>query len=312
MRLPTRVILAMVLAAAGSSLAAAETPLRVIVPFAAGGGGDLLARILAPEISRDLGVAVLVENLPGANGAVGMQRVKNAAQDERVVVLASDHATMLSPQAAARAGYDMREDFRVVGYAASYPYALAVASDPSITTLAQFRFAMGATKAPVNIAVPAVGGVPEAIAVALSQYTGAPAGAVPFRGGQPAALALLGGHVTAAAVGLSNVLAMHRKGQYRILAVTGDKRSPTVPEVPTFQEAGVAGLEARGGWAFYAARNTSMPLATLNRILRGALARANVQAKLRGIGLDPAPMDLAQSERELAHARAAWSALREH
>jgi tripartite-type tricarboxylate transporter receptor subunit TctC len=250
-----------------------------------------LARQLAPELSRQLHAPVVVENMPGANGLIGMQRVRNAGRDERVLVLASDHATAQMPHADG--------DLAVVGLAARYPYALVVAVASGVASLRELQSRLRSRTELASIAVPAEGGIPEHVVDALSRSALTPITAVPYRGGNPAVVALLGGHVTAAVVGISNVLELHRQGRIRILAVSGAVRSPAAPEAPTFAEEGVAGVAVMSHWALYAPKNTLMDVAELNDALRQALSQPDAQRRLRALGLQPVRLDVAGSVNEL-------------
>jgi tripartite-type tricarboxylate transporter receptor subunit TctC len=292
------------LIAAGS--VGAHAPLRIVVPFAAGGGGDLLARTIAPEVAQALRVPIVIENLPGASGAVGMQRVRNARPDERVVVLASDHASVLAPLVSASAGYDTKKDFRMVGQAASHAYALVLPAGAGSPSLADFRSLLAQPRCEANVAVPAEGGMPEAIFAALAPAGGCGLVLVAYRGGSPAIAALSGGQVAAAAVGVSNALQLHRAGRLRVVAVSGPRRSAALPEVPTFQEQGVPGLAMAAGWAVFAPRTTPLDLVALNAALRQALSRPSVQEKLRALGLEPRPLGIVESQAEYERALEAW------
>jgi tripartite-type tricarboxylate transporter receptor subunit TctC len=289
--------------------ASVENPYRLVVPFAPGGGGDLMARVLAPELSRELRAPVIVENQPGANGAIGMRRAKDAAPGERVLVLASDHAAVIAPLQSRVAAYDVRQDFVVVGYTARYPYALALPAGVARASAVALANDMRRHPAGTSVAVPAEGGIPELIAHSLTQVTRVPLTLVAYRGGTPAAIALLGGHVSAAAVGLSNVLALHRQARLTIVAVSGDRRSASLPEVPTFEEFGMPGLAMSGSWALFAARSTTMDVKALNRSLRAALSKPDVVAALSALGLQALSMTMAESELELAKATTLWTQL---
>lgn len=295
-----------------SAAAMAQDALHLIVPFAPGGGGDQMARLLAPELSTALHRPVLVENLPGANGALGMMRLKAARPDERLLVLASDHASLLFPLMSPAAQYDTRRDFRIVGHVARHAYALAVPMlDGAAPATLDDLIRLLPQQAVASIAVPAEGGLPESMARALAQRAGVDVAVIPYRGGQPAALALLGGQVSAAAIGLSNVLALQHQGRARILAVSGRQRSPSLPWVPTFEELGLPGLTMTSSWALFAARHSTMDLPEIHQALRRVMASVGLQARLQALGLDPLPvaMSMADSAAALDQAILDWTRL---
>lgn len=296
-------VLGTCLSFSSSTCSAADT-LRIVVPFAAGGGGDRLARLLAPELSSELGAAVVVENAPGGNGVVGMQRVKRAAPHEHLVVLASEHAAVIAPLVVPSAGFETH-DFIAVGVAATFPYVVAVAENSGPRTLHELRSVVH-RKSSLSIAVPAEGGAPELIANAL----GAPGlTVVPFRGGQPATVALVGGQVDAAAVGVSNVLSLYSSGKVRVLAVTGPARVPAMPEVPTFSESGVAGLGMTSGWILLAHKNTPLDVDALNQALAASLSRDHIKATMRQLGMEGSQLDARESTRELERLHSHWEQL---
>ncbi|HEX2545930.1 MAG TPA: tripartite tricarboxylate transporter substrate binding protein [Ramlibacter sp.] len=294
--------LTMLLAASGTM---AEAPLRVVVPFAPGGGGDRMARLLAPGLARELGTPVIVENRPGANGIVGMQYVRNTPGDMRVVVLASDHATVVAPLAWGAADYDVLRDFAMVAYVARFPYVLAVPRTSGIDSPGALQ--ASARRQPVSVAVPAEDGLPHAIARVLSRGGDSRITVVPFSGGSPAAMALVSGQVTAGAIGLPSVVNLHREGKVRILAVTGGRRSALLPDVPTFGDTGMAGLAASSGWSLLAPKGSRVEVDALNRALRRVLGSSDVQDRLRALGLEPLQLTVRDSTIELRKAAAAWT-----
>lgn len=282
-------------------------PLRLVVPFAAGGGGDRLARLLSPALSRELGISVFVENLPGANGAVGMQRVARAAPTDHVLVLASDHAAVVAPLNHRLIGYDTRTTFAMAGFVARHRYALAVSTSSGIKSFQELAGEVR-TLAPLgSVAVPAEGGLPELISSELSKLGCVEITVVPFLGGGPATSALLAGQVSAAAVGLGNVIALHRAGRLRILAVSGDRRSPAAPEIPTFSEQGATDLSTSSGWAFFAVKSTTMDLIKFNQALRKVLSQTPIRNQLLSIGMEPDAMGIEESKIEFEKTFETWA-----
>ena len=293
-----------------SHTAASGQLLRLVVPFAAGGGGDQLARVLAPVLSKELGIPVFVENVPGANGTVGMQRVAGAASTDQVLVVASEHAAVIAPLRRPLIGYDTRTTFAMAGFVARYRYALVVSTTSGSRSLTELVEELRSRSAMGNLAVPAEGGLPELMAQELSKMAGVEITVVPFRGGNPATTALLAGYVNAAAVGIGNALALHRAGKLRILALSGESRSPTAPEVPTLSELGLPALGVSSGWAMYAVKSTTMDLVRFNRVLRKVLSQTATRNRLQAIGMELVPMDIEESNAELAKAFTAWAPLK--
>lgn len=290
-------------AAAQSSL----PPMRIIVPFAAGGGGDLIARILSPKLTEELKRTVVVENKVGAGGQLGMQYVKTAATDGSVVILASDQASIVVPLTSPNARYDTASDFVGLGRVAQFPYALAVSRELGIDTADGFVEYLKKHPKKADFGLPSSGGLPEMAARAVGKKAGVDVVTVPYSGAAPIMAPLIGGQLTSAVIGFNNVYPAHKEGKLRVLAVTGANRSKLGPGIPTFQELGMPGLQLVSNWTFYAPRGLPQAEATrFNAALNKILAQPDVTQRIEAMFMEVAPTSLEDTRKELGNALAAW------
>lgn len=284
-----------------------QVPMKIVVPFAAGGGGDLIARMLGPRLSQELGRPVLVENRVGASGQLGMQYVKAAPADGSVVVLASDQASIIVPLTADSAVYDTTLDFIGLGRVAQFPYALAVAPGLGVDSLPSLLVYFKDHPADANVGLPSKGGIPEMVATALGRSAGVGVTPVPYGGAAPVIAPLLGGQLTAAAIGFNNVFPLHKDGKVKVVAVTGTSRSKLGAEIPTFAEQGIGGLGLVSNWTFYAPARTPRAFADrFNSALNKILAEREMVQKINAIYMDVAPSSVEQSRTDLNTATADW------
>jgi tripartite-type tricarboxylate transporter receptor subunit TctC len=301
-------VVATMLCAAG--FACAQDVTRIIVPFSAGGGGDLIARTLAPRLGKALGRTFVVENKAGAGGQIGMQFVKDSPSDGSVVVLASDQAAIVVPLSSARAGYDTSRDFAPLGQVARFPYALVASKTTGARDLDQFIDYLKTHPSKADVGIPGSGGIPELIAKAVAQRAGVAVTTVPYSGANPIIPVLIGGQLTAAAVGLNNALPLHAQGKAQIVAVTGAKRSPLLPQVATFDEAGFVGLKLVSSWTFYAPRDApSKFIDRFSSALAQALREPEVRNKIQSLSMEVVPLDPAQTKQALLENLGEWRTL---
>jgi tripartite-type tricarboxylate transporter receptor subunit TctC len=232
------------LVAAGPSVRALaqalKKPVHIIVGFPAGGGTDVIARILAEALRGPYASTVLVENKPGAAARIAVESVKNAEADGSVMLLTPDFPITLYPSSFRSLNYDPLRDFTPVAPAAKsmLTYNVGPAVPDSVKTLADFVQWCKANPGKATFATTAAGGTPHFVGVMLANAAGVPMTPVHYRGGAPALQDLLGGHVPAGVNPISESLPHARSGTLRMLAVTGSRRSPFLSDVPTMREQG--------------------------------------------------------------------------
>ena len=301
------------LAAAGLLLATAASaqdfkgPVRIVVPFAAGGATDALARLLVPGLGKALGQQIIIENRPGASGQIGTAAVKLAPPDGSTLLLALDHSVVVVPLITPGAGYDAVKDFVPVGQVARFQWTLAAPVDSPAKTLSEFVEVVRKDPKQGNYGVPLTGGVPDIIGVAISRKANVRMEPVPFGGSAQLMPQLIGGQLASGVTGEPEGVQMLRGGKVRILAISGGKRSSLLPDVPTFEELGFTGVNVNSFNAFFAPKGLSRPMAEkFNAALRGVLKEPEVEQKIREMSLELAPTDLEQSARELAKSYEFW------
>lgn len=293
--------------AAGASAQDFKQPIKVIVPFAAGGATDQLARLLAPRLAKELGTAVQVSNRVGASGQVGTAAVKSAAADGSTLLLAPDQALVVVPLISPTANYDALRDFIPLGQVARYQWAFSVPANSPAKNLAGYVDLLRARPQDANYGIPGKGGLPEVIGAVIERKAGVPLKATPYSGSSAVMPPLVAGEISAGVTGEPEALALSREGKIRILAVSGGSRSPVLPDVPTFEEAGFAGINVNSFHAFYAPKGLPQPMAEkFNATLRTILKDDDVKRQIREMPLLLDPTDLEGARRELAKSQDYW------
>jgi tripartite-type tricarboxylate transporter receptor subunit TctC len=217
-----------------------KKPVHIIVGFPPGGGTDILARILADRLRGPYAATVLVENKPGASARIAVEYVKNAEADGSVLLFTPDFPMTIYPHSFRSLSYDPLKDFTPITPTAKsmLTYNVGPAVPESVTTLAEFVQWCKANPGKAAYATTSAGGTPHFVGVMLANGAGIPMTAVHYRGGAPALQDLLGGHVPASVNPISESPTVAKSGMVRILAVTGSRRSPFLPDVPTMLEQG--------------------------------------------------------------------------
>ena len=300
-------------AAAGLLLATAASaqdfkgPVKIVVPFAAGGATDALARLLAPRLAKEIGQPIIIDNRPGASGQIGTAAVKAAPPDGSTLLLALDHSVVVVPLITPGAGYDALKDFAPVGQVARFQWTLAVPIGSPARTLPEFVEVVRKDPVKGNYGVPLTGGVPDIIGTAISRKASVKMEPIPFGGSAQLMPQLIGGQLASGVTGEPEGVQMLRGGKVRLLAISGGKRSSLLPDVPTFEELGFTGVNVNSFNAFFAPKGLPRPTAEkFNAALRTVLKDPEVQQKFREMSLELAPTDLEQSARELATSYAFW------
>jgi tripartite-type tricarboxylate transporter receptor subunit TctC len=266
----------------------AEHPVRIVYPFAAGGAGDALVRMIADRMRAALGRSVVVENRTGAAGRIGITAVKNAAPDGSTLLI-----TPIAPMAVYQhvyksLDYDPIDDFAAVSQLATFDFALAVGPQIPANSLSQFVAWVKADPARGAFGTPATGDLTHFLGVLLGRATGLDLGHVAYRGSPPAVADLVAGHIPAVIAPISDLVEMHKAKRVRILATSGRERSQFTPDLPTFREGGYD-IEATSWYGAFAPAKT--PAATIERfsaIMAAAVRVPEINDRLRAFGLRPA------------------------
>lgn len=252
-------------------------PITVIVPYAAGGSGDLQARIVASYLQEHLGQAVNVVAKPGGAGAVGMNETKNAAPDGYTIILSALGPSTLTPHHS-DVGYNTPEDFKAISQISLLTYGVATHSDSGITTLDELL--EYAKEHPGTTYGTGGAGLHHHIIIEkfLSRFPDISMDLVPFNGGAEAVSALLGKHVVCSCNALPELYPHYQAGTFNMLVVTDAERNPDFPDVPTFAELGYDDLPLGAWFGFLAPKDTPQEIVDyLDKNIKEALEDEKVQ-----------------------------------
>ena len=303
------------LLAAGAALATPlarandDTAIHVLVGFPAGGGSDVIARLLAEKLQAELGRSVVVDNRPGAGGQIAAQQLKAARPDGTTVFLSHDHTISILPQVVRKPGYAPTEDFVALGGFATFVNGLAVSAATPANTLSEYvewvRSRQGGKSA---IGIPAPASTPEFLVQLIGRKYGLALTAVPYKGSAPMIADMLGNQIPAGTGSVQDFIEYQRAGKLRVIGVLGGKRQAALPDVPTFSEMGFGGLEDTPFYGLWAPRGT--PAAFIDRFTRAldkVVALPEVRARLTDLGLTVGYMTPQQlDQRERAYTKV-WS-----
>ena len=262
-------------------------PVRMIVPFPAGGSADTLARILGSMLSERWGQQLIVDNRPGAGGNIGADLVAKAAPDGHTLLMGTI-ALAISPGIYSKLPFDVIRDFQPVTMVAAVPMILVV--HPSVPARSVEELIAFAKARPGQLAFSSAGnGTPSHLAGEMFKtMTGIDMLHVPYKGGAPAVVDLLAGQVSLMLDNSLSVPGHIKAGRLRALGVSTTQRSPLLPDVPTIIEAGVPGYEFNSWFGVFAPAHTAPDIVTkLHADISRILADKNVQLQLRSQGAEP-------------------------
>lgn len=285
-------------------------PITLVVPYAAGGGNDVMARTVAEKMSRTLGQQIVVENRAGAGGTIATRQVAKAAPDGYTLVIGGTGTLAVNPTLYANVGYDPRKDFAPVGLIGTS--ALVILVNPSVPATSIRELIDLARKDPgkLNYASAGVGSGIHLGTVLFEQMADIKLTHVPYRGTGPALTDLVGGHVAIYFSSLPSAIGIARDGKVRPLAVTGSKRSDVFPGVPTVAEAALPGFEAVLHYGIVAPAGTPRPIVDkLNAALREALAAPDTRERMSKDGTEPLPSTPDEYAADIDREETKWSAI---
>jgi len=311
-RRTVRLIAAFLFALCGAA-AAQEYPTRpitLVVPYAAGGGNDVMARIVAEKMSKSLGQQIVIENKGGAGGSIATRQVAKSAPDGYTLGLGGTGTLAINPTLYPNVGYDPRKDFAPVGLIATS--ALVVLVHPSVEAKSIAELIALSKREPgkLNYASAGSGSGIHLGTELLAHMAGIKLTHIPYKGSSPALTDLLGGHVAVYLSSLPPAIALVKEGKVRALAVTGPKRSPIFPNLPTVAEAALPGYEAVLHYGIVAPAGTPQPIIDkLNTALNAALAEEDVRARIIADGAEPLATTPAEYAADIDREETKWSAI---
>jgi len=264
-------------------------PVRLIVPFAPGGGNDVVARAIAQNLGASLGQPVIVDNRAGAGGVVGAELAAKSSPDGYTLFLGGVGSHAVNPSLHAKLPYDPVRDFAPITLIASAPSVLVVHPSVPAHTIAQFTALAKANPGKLNYASNGNGSSAQLAAVLYESMAGVAMVHVPYKGLAPALVDLLSGEVQAMFSSVVAIVPHIRAGRLRALAVTGQRRSPLMPEVPTLDESGLPGYQAGSWYGMLAPAGTPRPIIVrLHDEIVRALAQPEVRERLAAEGAEVA------------------------
>ncbi len=282
---------------------------RLVVPYAPGGGADTTARLLAGPLSPFLGQTIVVENRPGAGSTIGAGEVARAAPDGTTLLLDAAGHTM-APFLIKGLPFDYATGFTPISQVLILPQVLAVRADSPFESLAALLARAKAEPGRVTWASSGNAGMQHITGLLLWRAAGVETTHVPYRGGAPAMQALLAGDTDCVIATITSALALARQGRIRVLAATSARRITTLPEIPTLAELGFAGFDQSEWNGVFGPAGLPAPVvARLHAGLVAALQEKVVQERLEGLGAVPLGTSPAEFADFLARQRLAMAAL---
>ena len=305
------VLFAWSVAAAGAAAQSyPQQSVKWIVPFPAGGGTDVVARLLAQSMAPALKQPVVIENKPGAGTMIAGDAIAHAKGDGHTVGTVDVSTVALAPHLYQKVPYRADKDFEYVGGTTRFPFVLVVRPDLPARNLQEVLTLARQKPGELKYASPGAGGPNHLGMELLQRKTGIKLIHVPYRGDAPALQDLMGGQIDMYLVNTAASLPYIRSGKLRPIALSMKARSNALPEVPTFGEAGVADFEAYAWQGLAAPAGTPRDVvARLNAELNTALASAPIRTRLAEMGVEPLPTSPAEFTKLVADQSALWSSV---
>lgn len=284
-----------------------DKPVKLLVGFAPGGTADIIARVVAEKMTASIGQPVIVENRPGAIGRIVADAVKAAPPDGTLIMVMPIGPMAVVPHVYKDITYDPIKDFTPIALGATFQFAIAAGPASGAKTWSEFAAWAKANPTKAGYATSGAGSLPHFFGVLLGRGIGVEMVHVPYKGSAAYLNDLIGGQVPAAVDAIADLTELHRAGKVRVLASSGAKRSTALPDVPTFSELGVKGVEAMGWFGFFAPAKTPAPIINaLNQAINKALQSPDVAERLSKLGMDPATGTPEQFATIVANDYAKW------
>jgi tripartite-type tricarboxylate transporter receptor subunit TctC len=300
MQIQKRYVLLAAAALALPPLASAQTsskPLRIVSSFSPGGPVDFVARTLAEQLGRELKRPVIVENKPGANGALGAMETLRSEADGSTLWITSVGAAAINPTLVPKLPYNTLRDFAPVSLVANNVEVLVVNAKDPVSDAANFINAVKAGKDSTPMASSGSGSIPHLALIQLEESTGARFLHIPYKGMAPAFTDLMGGQVKGVFADVPAIMAQVQGGRLKAIGIAASKRHPSLPEVKTFEEQGIKAVDTNNWYALFASAKTQAAVVEqLNKAVRAAIADPEVHARLLKGGAEPkssTPQELA-------------------
>ncbi|HEY3073865.1 MAG TPA: tripartite tricarboxylate transporter substrate binding protein [Burkholderiales bacterium] len=282
-------IAALFFGVAGGALAQSDypnKPIRIIVGYAAGGGNDIIVRVMQPELSKGLGQPVIVENKPGAQSIIAAETVARAAPDGYTILMGPSGPMTINPATYSKLPYDAQRDFAPISLICQFPLIVAVSAALPVRSVKELIAYAKANPAKANYSSSA--GIFQMTTELFKQKTGTGFVMIPYKSSGESVQALLTGDAMVTFVDPPPVTGPLKAGTVRGLAITSARRHPSWPNLPTMAEAGVPDMEVPVWTAFFApAKTPSAIVARLQKEVARVVHTAEVKERFAQMGLDP-------------------------
>ncbi|XSC48244.1 Bug family tripartite tricarboxylate transporter substrate binding protein [Bradyrhizobium sp. RDT10] len=261
--------------------------IRIIVPFSAGGPTDVLARIVGRILGEKLGVTTYIENKPGASGIIGTEPVVRSPADGTVLLLTATHH-VITPSLYRNIPYDTKRDISPIALVAAVPNAILVTNNFPAKSVKELIEILKKNPGKYSFGSAGTGSSNHLSGELFKQMTGVDIVHIPYKGNGPAMNDLIGGHIPMLFDSLPTVVNASKGGLVRVLALTGLKRSPTLPDVPTLDEAGVKGFNVEAWFGIYMPQANGSPIyKKLVAAMKEVNESAEAKQKLAEMGVEP-------------------------
>ncbi len=281
------VVAAVALGSAAADAQTRTTPVRILAGFPPGGNVDILARIIAEPLTEALGRPAVVINKPGAGGQVAAELLKESAPDGDTLLVTPDASLIARPLTMTKPPYDPVADFAPVAQLGAQDYAMAIGVKLPAKTLKEFAAWAKANPDGAHFGSAGEGGITHFLGLMIGDAIGVPLRQVPFAGSGPAVNALAAGQITSTVQPIGTMVAQAQAGSIRLVALTGDKRSPLLPDVPTLKELGYKDLVATNWFGLFApAKTPPETVAKLNAIVIKAMRTEKLKDHMQKLALD--------------------------
>lgn len=263
-------------------------PIRLIVPFSAGGGADIVARAVAQKVGESLGQTMVVDNRAGAAAIIGMEAAAKSAPDGYTLVLGQTGPNSINPGLYEKLSYDPVKDFAPVSLLTTYPYVMVVYPEVPVKTVKELIDYAKARPGEVTFASAGTGGANHLAAELFASMAGIKLAHVPYKASAPALVDVIAGHVAMMLDPIITSMPHVRQGKLRALGVSSLKRSPVAPELPALAETGLPGYEAIGWHGVLAPAGTPREIVDkLNTEIVKALRTPEMRARFAEQGAEP-------------------------
>ena len=286
-----------------------DKPLKILVGFPAGGGTDVMARLMAEAIKQRTGRNVLIENKAGASGTIAVETLKNAAPDGTTISYVPS-ATIVQKLTMPAVPFDPMTDLQPVTLAGTVQTAFCVSPTIGVNTLPDYIAWLKKNPSRHTFGTTALGSFTHFFGVMAGREFGIPLEPVPYRGAAPLVADLQGGHIAAGCGGLTDFLEHHRAGKVKLIFTSGTRPATAAPDIPTATSLGYPKLQILGWYVFFAPPKLPAPLLDAwGSELKAVLAQPDIQKKLTELGLDIETSTPAEFTQRMATDLARWKTI---